>query len=507
MAYYLGVRTERTGFVSEVLDPNLKRITRPVLNAFRGRPPVVQRLVLQMPRPRLDSLYAFRDSVLQAGWLHSEANPAFPVHCIFGEYEFQGELQLREGPAEELALMRWPFRLRTAAGDTLYDMRSFDMVPVNGIEAAYSWLMQNALGGSGSPTYGHAMVELQLNREDLGLYTLEGRTDSTSIAKWGRGPGPVLRFDDALLAGTRAAMENRLFGSLPLPQGDWLAAPIIVSGTINEEDEQADPRTTDAMEQLEAFRSGSVALSNVLDVPSTARMFALADLLGGQRTTHWWNLRFLPDTATGVLIPFPLKAHAGEPIESISALQLGIPITFRPKGPELADRLFNDTAFYNHYIAYLDTFVQDGWLEALLARLGARAGQYEKVISAEYPQERMDTTIFLHDRTVIQQTLRPRDLVLAYTQNRQGDRRRLALANVHALPVQAIGVVSGTDTVPFPRPVLLLPRETDKPLSYTIVNIRIPKEEAGHERLLVQLVGLKEMRSMAIRNWSTFTAN
>src|SRR5690606_29565259 len=163
---------------------------------------------------------------------------------------------------------------------------------------------------------------------------------------------------------------------------------------------------------------------------------------GGQRTTRWWNLRFLPDTATGSILAFPLKSHAGDPIESIGALQLQVPITFQPGATELADRLFNDTAFYRHYIAYLDTFSRVGWLEGSIGRLGARAGQYEKVISAEFPQERSDTTIFLHDRTVIQQTLRPRDLVLAYTQSRQGDRRRLALANVHALPVQAIAVVS-----------------------------------------------------------------
>ena len=31
LVYFLGVRTERTGFVREVLDPGLKRITNPVL--------------------------------------------------------------------------------------------------------------------------------------------------------------------------------------------------------------------------------------------------------------------------------------------------------------------------------------------------------------------------------------------------------------------------------------------------------------------------------------------
>src|SRR5690606_29242628 len=133
-----------------------------------------------------------------------------------------------------------------------------------------------------SPTYGHAMVELQLNREDQGLYTLEGRTDSVLIAQWGRGPGPVLRFDDALLAGTRAAMENRIFGSMPPPQGDWLAAPIITAGpSIDPEDNEVIARMEGTMERLEGFRSGKERPSEILHIPTIARLYAMADLLGG----------------------------------------------------------------------------------------------------------------------------------------------------------------------------------------------------------------------------------
>lgn len=51
LIYYLGVFSERTGFVREVLDPGLKRITLPVLNAFRGEDVPVDRLELLIPGP------------------------------------------------------------------------------------------------------------------------------------------------------------------------------------------------------------------------------------------------------------------------------------------------------------------------------------------------------------------------------------------------------------------------------------------------------------------------
>ncbi len=507
LAYYLGVRTERTGFVAEVLDPNLKRITQPVLNAFRGRPPVVQRLVIRMTQERMDSLLTIRENALEAGWLHAEENPRFPVECSYGEYAFNGLLNLRDGPAEQLALRRWPFQLRINESDTLFTMQSFDMMPVNDIGAVNSWIMQQALLDQGMLAFKHEMLELRVNTVDLGLYTLEGRTDSSLLYLWGRGRGPVMRFDDALLAGTRAAMDNRIYGSMPPPQGDWLNAPIVAAqSTIMLADPITARRHQNAVEQLEAFRAGRITPAEIFDVPSLAKLFALADILGGQEATAWWNLRFLSDSIADALVAIPQKGVAGHPIESISAMQLNAPLTFKSGSAGFQDRLFNDSVFYRHYLAHLDTFSTAGWLEGFLDRSRPGMLERERIISAEFPQEVLDTNTFIHNRTVIEQTLRPRDLVLAYTQSVQGDQRRLALANVHALPIRAVAVISGTDTIPLPRPVTLLPRELDKPLTYTVVNTRLPSSEGLPERLLVHVLGLPELRSTTIRTWSTFVA-
>jgi hypothetical protein len=506
LVYYLGIRTERTGFVAEVLDPNLKRITQPVLNAFRGRPPSVNRMVVRMTQQRMDSLLDVRERALEQGWLHPEENPRFPVGCAFGEYEFAGSLNLLDGPAEQHALRRWPFQLRIQDGDTLFGMQTFDLAPVHDIRSVHSWIMQATLADQGMLHYGHAMLELRMNGVDLGLYTMEGRTDSTVLELWGRGPGPVMRFDDALLAGTRAAMENRLYGSMPPPQGDWLAAPIIASRNIGMNDAAALQRFQQAVQQLEAFRAGRLVPSEIFDIPSLSRLYALADLLGGQEAVAWWNMRFLADTLTDRLMAIPQKGHAGSAIQALSALHLQQTLTFRPEAAGFQDRFFNDSIFYRSYLAHLDTFTRPGWLEGLLERLSPEMNDRLRIIAAEYPNEMLDTNVFRHNRVVIEQTLRPRDLLLAYTQSVQGNQRRLALANVHALPIRAVAVVQGTDTIPLARPVTLLPRELDKPLTYTVVNTRLPSSEGRPERILVQVLGLPELRSTTIRTWSTFVA-
>ena len=508
MAYYLGIRTERTGFVAEVLDPNLKKITQPVLNAFRGRPPSVHKLMIGITDERMDSLRMIRENAIENGWLHADQNIAFTVQLSFGEYGVLATMNLLEGPSQQLAFRRWPFHLHLSDGDTLFWMSAMDLRPLDDISSLYAWLFQKALRDRGLLTYGHEMLELRLNDQDMGLYTLEGASDSATLAFWDRSPGPILRFDDALLAGAREALEVRAFPSLAPPQGDWLVAPIINARVDSVAiDAESSRRYAAAVQQLEDLRSGRRRPSQVFDIPSLARLFALADLFGGQDAISWWNLRFLEDSVPANCIVVPKRTPAGEPIEAISALHLENPLSFDPRSAGFQEKLFNDSIFYRHYIANLDTFSQRGWLEGFLERIGPGLEERATIIKAEYPQEILDTMIFDHNRTIIQQTLRPKDLVLAYVQDAAGDRQRLALANVHSLPIRVVSIVSGTDTVELPEPVVLLPRELDKPLSYTLVPARMPRDLGEAERILVHVLGLQELRSAAIRTWSTFEAN
>ena len=47
LVYFLGIRSERTGFVRDVIDPGFRKLSDPVLNVFRGKPPPVADITVQ----------------------------------------------------------------------------------------------------------------------------------------------------------------------------------------------------------------------------------------------------------------------------------------------------------------------------------------------------------------------------------------------------------------------------------------------------------------------------
>lgn len=501
LTYFLGIRTERTGFVREVLDPGLKRIAQPVLNAFRGGPPKVTAFWIEVDSTGLDTLQRTLTRSAQAGWISAEAAPLVPAKVQVDGLVRNALVQLKPGPLDGVVPKQWPLQVRLPRGDTIRGMSTFDLLPVLDGAPLRTWLVQRALAEVGAPTFRDAFVEVWLNDRELALYTLHGSLDSTQLAAWGHTGAPVLWFDDELLMSAREDMEDRLFASELPSQGDWMGAPVITYRTGTTES----AGTARAIAQLEQLRAGKLWASEVFATRALARCFALCDLLGAQDATGWWNLRFVADS-TGRLVAVPQQAVAGTPITAIGALLSPAPIRFPAQGAGFRDHLFGDRTFFQDYIAYLDTFSTAGWMDTLFAHMAADLDVQEKIVAGEFPQAKLDRTVFEHDRTVIRQTLRPKELVLAYLDERAGV-ERLAVANVHALPVEVSALVAGNDTIRLPKPILLFPREREKPLSYSILNVDVPTGAPRPLHLLVNVFGLPEQRAALVRTWSSFPAN
>lgn len=505
LVYFLGIRSERTGFVRDVLDPGIKRITQPVLNAFRGRPPEVMQLELAVGDTTLDSMDLQHARASSGGWM-----PEVPMNVV-GRCAFDGRasdayIGLRPGPADPREEKRWPLRVLMQRADTVLGIASFDLVPVRDDTPLRAWLLSHALAIEGLPSLFIGLVELRLNDRELGLYMIAERIDATSLARWARGPGPVLRFGDELRTAVEAAKLRTTFPVDPLPQEDWLAAPIMATpGQVPANDPHTLRRYQRAVQHLEDVRGGRRSASDVFDVPSMARLFALCDMLGGQDATRWWNLRFLVDSLSGTFIALPQQYGAIDPIRTIIALE-----RHASPGNGLRDRLFNDPRFFSSYIARLDTFSAEGWLEDLIRELSEGYAAQQRIVVSAYPQTQPDASALAHNREVIRRTLDPPDLVLAYAQGEANpdrtDQRRVALANVHALPVEISAFIAGTDTIPLTKPIVLPPRPADGPLRYVTAQLRPPGSYPGAMTLIAKIIGTRRSRTVPIRTWSTFTA-
>ena len=508
LVYFLGIRSERTGFVTEVLDPGFKRITHPVLNAFRGKLPFVPQLLIELEDSEADSLARLQDRLLETGWLDAQENVRLPISLALGDVELAGLITLHEGPVDRDLGKRWSFHVLLPSGDTLLGMRSFDLMSIHDAAPVYGRWLHIALQDLELPALGNAMVELKLNQKDLGLYIVEGRADSLWIAEQGRGNAAVLRFDDALQIHARRGMEDLQFPLDAPASSDWMSAPILASLFAHGVDAaNAARRTKRAVQDLESFRAGELSAAAVFDAGSVAKLLAICDILGAQPTTNWWNLRFMPDSASGKVVIFPQRLMAGSPITSILPLRDVAP--WNPSAPptDLIGKLLADPEIYTLYITWLNVLSDPAWLTQFSDRHAAELDQWDRIVRGEYPSAELDRRILEHGSIVVHRTLHPREPVLAYTQFDQGGSPWIAVSNVHDLPIAVTATIIDQDTLRLARPVVIRPRERGRPLTYT----RLPLSQAAGTTtpvsLITNIVGLEHPITVVSRVRSTFVAD
>ncbi|MBL7964737.1 MAG: hypothetical protein JNM31_12945 [Flavobacteriales bacterium] len=502
LLFYLGIQSERTGFVREVLDPGLKRIALPVLNALRGSPPDSHGLQLLIEPEAMDSLGAMRERALKAGVLNEGKDTWFPARIVWQGDTLGARLRLKGGLTDHLRTRKWSMRVQLLEGDTVLGMTTFSLQHPNTRNFTNEWIFHEALRDQDLPHLLYEFTEVRLNERDLGLFAVEQHFDTTLTTRLGLGHAPILKFDDEARIGSLEQMNERIFPSTAPYEGEWLAAP--VEAFHMKEVMEAPLRKaafSKAALALEAFRQRKRSTHEVFDVQALARLFALADLLGAQHCTDWRNLRFVPDPATGLLLPIGFDANAGEPIPAIRAFREQGPIHFDTQATGFYDRLFSDPLFLRAYVAHVDTLSQEGWLEDLLERLNDRLQERVRLVQREFPNFRHDVAVFQHDRVVMRQALRPMNIALAYLQERKGATALVSGTVPHGLPVEVGAITAGPDTVVFHTPFMLLPRASGEPMAFQPFEVPWPKGP-GKVRLLVRIPGLKEWTTIPVRDWA-----
>lgn len=502
LVFYLGVRSERTGFVREVLDPGLKRISRPVLNAFRGRPPEVPQLIIALDPEEQDSLEALQRSALEAGWVDNDLLAHFAVTATYNELEVPAVIGLKEGPASEEA--GWTYHLRLLPGDTVLGMRTFDLEPVRGPEALHAAILPLFWEQLGLPMPGAALVELTLSEGFEGLFMAREGLDGLWCAQQGLGSGPILRFDDGLTIQAELDIADVPDPRPALSPPDWSAAPILVvdPGRLSMDAVFA-KRTASAVRALEDLRAGRRPASEVFEVASTAKAMAMADLIGAHEALEWGTVRMVLDSLSDKLQLMPTFGHALEPTPALLATVGG---TADAAQSTFTDRLLEDPVILKAYVACLDSLCTENAVVDLWTAIEAAAGRMERIVMAEFPSAKADRSTLERNRVLIQRSLYPREAVIAYVPVDPTTTHTIAVANVHSLPVQVLGLVAGQDTIPLQRPVLLPPREPGRPLRYVRTEFAMGRGDQRTLHLLVSIPGLPQPRSAEVRMWSVLDA-
>jgi len=274
-------------------------------------------LYIDIAPPEMAKIEAKRDEalpnwILQTGpedfvdaSLHLGQQPPIPVR-----------LRLKGDWGDHFSGDKWSYRIEIQGDAALWGMTVFSFQDPSTRSFLNEWLFTENLRDEGVLAVRYNFVNGVQNGVALGVYALEESFSKELVESQGRREGVIIRYDEDLLWSYRVAFENDL--STPRGVRRFHIIDEFGSGDVNADPVLSAQRDI-AAGKLRAWWAGELPASEVYDVETTARFWALADLWGAQHALIWHNLRFYYNPVTTLLEPIGYDAQplgAGELVDA-----------------------------------------------------------------------------------------------------------------------------------------------------------------------------------------------
>jgi hypothetical protein len=422
------------------------------VDAKLTRPPV-EHLVLDVKYKHYSKLAEKRAEAMASFHLEATDDDYVPAEIRYRDETLDARIRLKGDWIDHLNSKKWSFRVKLRGESTLFGMKRFSLQHPKTRNYIYEWIYHEALRREGLIALRYDFVEVTLNGDNLGIYAIEEHFEKRVVENAERLEGPIVRFDEGLMF--KLQLQHRPFREIMPHEGVTNTA---VSSTIDPylaaeidafqsnralEDPALLEKQTRAIQLLESFRRGDLRTSEVFDVESLARFFAVSDLLGAGHSSAWRNTRFYFNPITSLLEPIAFDGDAGASISYLTSvvntLHEDRAAVGERRGPFIR-RLFEDLEFFEEYVQALAIVADPAYLDALWADLDEELERNLGILRSEFLQFPFSKSVMQRNQEYIRVALNPLQALHAYQRRSDGNEIELELGNLQSLAIEVLGL-------------------------------------------------------------------
>ena len=497
--------------VLQQISHGLKLVTHPIqyLQGLMIRP---EKLVLDIPFANYQILREKREQALLDGSMVSTDEDFVSATLRYENNNYKADIRLKGDKSDHwIDDKYWSFRVNLDGEKTIFGMRKFSLQRPLTRGYLNEWYLHKLLAYSGLISLRYYFVHLIVIGNDYGIYALEEHFDKRLIEHNNRREGPVFRFDDAL-----CWYKDDIINNCEEAYTTSSIEPFEL-GTL-----QDNPELLDAFIRgknlLESFRQGKLSTSAVIDVPKTAKLFALSDLLGYHHMLLYTNMRFYYNTVTGLIEPIGFDNQNIELLSPSNPLIGFGRIISSPHREILTpwlDLFFQDEEFYRAYLQALDEISQESSVDGFFTSVDDEAKRQLRILHKTYPWYTFDKEhIIRTNREYIRIYLEPLQGVQAYLSSIDTSQHRITLdlGNIHPLPLEIVGVTFNGQVLSPEQDIMLPSKRPFEAIQFFSASFSSPRASLDMSippTILVyyRLLGLSTVYTIPAHRWSSLTTD
>ena len=405
------------------------------------------------------------------------------INDIDGDYvpatfEYKGKkmdvkLRLKGHMTDHLQDNKWSFRVKVKGNDSFMGMKRFSLQHPGTRGYIYEWIYHELMKREGIIALRYKFINLSVNGNDWGIYAVEENFDDELLENNQRKKGPIIRFNPDLYWVDR---YNEIKNEEPLAEfASYYSAPVeaynenkVVKDSIQRK------YYLNAMALMEGFRSRKLSVSQVFDVDRLAKFHAVIDLVGGQHSIDWSDIKYYYNPVSEKLEPIAYESFTQFPFEYIVGNYKYVQLDSGQYYTDLHSAIFSDSVFFRAYIKQLIKISNSSYLDQFFDASNVELNNNLTILCKEFPYKKFDKGDYYKNQSMIKLLLSAPRGLHAYFNSVSDNMIRLQLGAIESLPIE-VRSISIDNYLGLPIKTIILPaKQSNVPVSYQTYMFAIP---------------------------------
>jgi len=396
-----------------------------------------------------------------------------PAELNYNGKKIKIKLRLKGHMTDHLQENKWSFRIKVKDKDSFMGMKRFSIQHPGTRGYIYEWIFHELMKKEDVIALRYKFVNVTVNGRDWGIYAVEENFENELIDNNSRKRGPILRFNPNLYWVHRYNMMQKQ------PSSDEYASYYSSNLEAYREDDvlsDSSQRTSylKAMALVEGLRNKQISVDQVFDIERLAKFHAIIDLVGGENSIDWSDVKYYYNPITQKLEPVAYESFTNFTMRNIAGAYKFVEIDSIDSFEDWHTTLFSNPVFFKSYIGHLERVSSPKYLDEFFNESNVELEKNLAIICKEFPYKKFDKSSYYRNLKMIRKILDAPKSFHAYYKSISDNEIHLQLGSIESLPIEIKSLsVDGKIALP-KKTTILVSKKKDKNVVYKEVVFMLP---------------------------------
>ena len=443
-----------------------------------------------------------RQVALDRGLQINEGDNYVNCKLSINNESIKGQMRLKGHMTDHLEGDKWSFRIKSK--DTILGMYRFSLQHPGTRNYVYEWIYHQFLKHENVIYLKYDFINVSLNNKNLGIYAVEEHFGQHVLNRNNRPKGAIIRWNPNLYWEGRIDGYQKIYLNETYSDYKSSFAEPYDKGTVVKDKELLENYKI-AISRLEKFRRAELKTSDVFDVEKMAKFHAVIDLVGGQHSLDWSDVKFYYNSETQKIEPVGYESFSIRETTSIAGQQSFV-------GNDKTQfsyhaQLFSDPIFFEAYIKNLERIADEKYLNQFFNQIDKALKQKKGIIAKEWPYRKFELDGYFKNVELIRHNLQLPKAFHAFTQIQNKDSIVISLAAVSDFPIEILGLKKQNKTYKLKSKFILKPKPKQTVINYIDLTFYGKFNKNKKLTVLAKIPGSKNIFEIELAKYPAYKTN